>query len=58
MVKSTKVDPRDDDLECFGPPSSLCLLDRENEVGMYLGSQVRHVFLRAPFKNVLADVAR
>ena len=40
VVKSTKVGPSDDDLECFGGPSSLCFLDKENRVGMYLGSQV------------------
>ena len=40
VVKSTKVGPSDDDLECLGGPSSLCFLDKENRVGMYLGSQV------------------
>ena len=40
IFKSTKVGPCEDDLECLGGPSSLCFLDKENRVGMYLGSQV------------------
>ena len=40
VVKSTKVGPSDDDLECLGGPSPLCFLDKENRVGMYLGSKV------------------